>query len=397
MNMATAWSTEKNAERAVQTAYEHLLEHLKEEPQLVFLHCSASYDCETVIKTFRGLAPETMLHGGTSCLGVMTGDGFHSQDGFGLGMLGIVDPEGDYGVGAAPLNGNPGEAAAAAVTQALARAHQPGAVPAMVWITSAPGHEERVIEGIETLLGSNIPIAGGSSGDNDVSGQWRQFADDTVYSDAVVATVLFPSTEVVFAFHSGYEPTRHHGLVTRAEGRILHEIDGCPAVEVYDTWTEGHLSTHLVKGGNILAHTTLHPLGRMVGHVGNVPYFQLSHPDGVLDAHAMTLFADVEAGDELHLMKGTHESLVSRAGRVARSALAAHSISPDQVAGALVIYCAGCMLTVQERMEEVSQGVREALSHSAFLGVFTFGEQGCFIGGENRHGNLMISILIFSR
>jgi hypothetical protein len=30
-----------------------------------------------------------------------------------------------------------------------------------------------------------------------------------------------------------------------------------------------------------------------------------------------------------------------------------------------------------------------------FLGAFTFGEQGCFVGGENRHGNLMIATLVF--
>jgi hypothetical protein len=29
------------------------------------------------------------------------------------------------------------------------------------------------------------------------------------------------------------------------------------------------------------------------------------------------------------------------------------------------------------------------------MGMFSFGEQGCLFGGENRHGNLMISAIIF--
>jgi len=29
--------------------------------------------------------------------------------------------------------------------------------------------------------------------------------------------------------------------------------------------------------------------------------------------------------------------------------------------------------------------------------VFTLGEQGCFPGGENRHGNLMICATLFGR
>jgi len=62
-----------------------------------------------------------------------------------------------------------------------------------------------------------------------------------------------------------------------------------------------------------------------------------------------------------------------------------------------VIFCAGCMLTVRERMDQVVLGLRDNLADVPFLGCFTFGEQGCFIGGENRHGNLMISVTVFAR
>ncbi len=96
-------------------------------------------------------------------------------------------------------------------------------------------------------------------------------------------------------------------------------------------------------------------------------------------------------------MHGDSNALVSRAGRVASEALARASLTRDQIAGALVIYCAGCMLSVRERMPEVVAGLREELGDVPFLGAFTFGEQGCFLGGENRHGNLMISVTLFAR
>jgi hypothetical protein len=73
----------------------------------------------------------------------------------------------------------------------------------------------------------------------------------------------------------------------------------------------------------------------------------------------------------------------------------AAGLAPDSIAGALVIYCAGCMLGIQPRMQEVVESLRGALGERPFLGTFTFGEQGCFVGGENRHGNLMISVLTF--
>lgn len=54
------------------------------------------------------------------------------------------------------------------------------------------------------------------------------------------------------------------------------------------------------------------------------------------------------------------------------------------------------MLTVQPKMDEVASYVSAALNDTPFIGDFTFGEQGCFVGHENTHGNLMISIVAFS-
>ena len=73
-----------------------------------------------------------------------------------------------------------------------------------------------------------------------------------------------------------------------------------------------------------------------------------------------------------------------------------HDIAPQDVLGGLVIYCAGCQANVLDRMDGVIEGLQQGFSEQPFLGVFTYGEQGCFLGGESRHGNLMISVLVFS-
>lgn len=393
MRVATSWSTEALPEVAVEQAWTTLVQRLGAEPDGLFLYASATYEAKALMKTLRALAPQVPLHGGTSCLGVMTEEGFHSQEGRGLGMLGIWDPEGAYGVGAAPVEGRPRQAAAIAVQRALEHAGRSGELPSLLWLTATPGWEEELLEGIEEMVGPNVPVIGGSAADNTVAGEWLLFGNGEVYSNAVVITALFPSTGVFYAFHSGYEPTEHRGKVTDAEGRILRAIDGRPAAQVYNEWTGGLLDGVLrAGGGNVLPLTTLYPLGREVGRIGNVPYFHLSHPETVTPEGAITLFTHVEPGQEIILMQGSQDALVRRAGRVARSALTSFGASADEVAGALVAYCAGCMLTVRERMGEVVEGIRWALGGRPFLGAFTFGEQGCFWGRENRHGNLMISV-----
>jgi hypothetical protein len=287
-------------------------------------------------------------------------------------------------------------AGAAAARDAIAAAGHAGESPALVWLTSAPGAEEDVLHGIQDVVGADVPIVGGSAADNTVEGHWRQFANGRTYTDGVVATAMYPSTNTYSAFRSGYYPTDHTGRVTRASKRTIHTINRRPAAEVYNEWTGGVIKDHL-SGGNVLDITTLHPIGRVAKRIGEMVFYRLAHPETVTPEGGLTLFSDFETGDEVVLMMGSRASLVTRAGVVAQSALEFGSISPSRIAGGLVIYCAGCMLTVQDQMDDVAASVRQALGGNPFLGVFTFGEQGCFVGGGNHHGNLMISMLAFER
>ena len=395
MKIATAYSTDTDVETACSTAYGSLQDKLGSAPDLLFLAWSVAYPGETLVRLLVDAAPGVRIHGASTCLGGMTEDGFISNEGRGLTMLGIHDPDGGYGVGAAAIGESPRDAASQAILAALDDADRPGEIPALVWLSATPGAEELIIAGIEDVLGEDVPIIGGSAADNTVEGHWLLAANRQTGAEQVVVSVLFPSVETAFAFHSGYNPTETHGRVTRAEGRTLYAIDGRPAAEVYNEWTGGSLGGAIDGGGNVLASTTLFPLGRVVGDVGGVPYYRLSHPDGVTADGALSLFSDIREGDEVVLMLGSVETLVTRAGRVAESALSAGRLTAEEISGALVVYCAGCMLTVQSDMPSVVDGLNVALGNAPFLGTFTFGEQGCFAGGENRHGNLMISVVVF--
>ncbi len=397
MKIATSHSTDSNPAEAVNRACDQLQERLGEAPSLIFAHWSVPYDGHQVSDLLATRFPESKVHGGTSCLGSMTEEGFISHEGAGIGLMGICDRQGDYGVAGSELSAHPRQAAAAAVNLAIENAERFGELPTMIRVTSAPGQEEEIIRGIEGVVGTDVPIIGGSAGDNTIEGHWQQLGNRKLLTDGVVVSVLYPSVETSFAFHSGYSPTGTRGLVTRADGRVLHEIDGRPAAQVYNEWTGGAIADALPGGGNVLGSTTLHPIGRVVGEIGGVPYFMLSHPDTVQPDGALTLFSNVAEGDELVLMTGTVDTLISRAGRVAQSALKSGGFTADDISGALVTYCAGCMLTVKDQMNQVVTSINEALCDAPFLGAFTFGEQGCFVGGENRHGNLMISVALFGK
>jgi hypothetical protein len=395
MQIRTAHSSACDASRAVDECLAAL--DVTDAGTLSWLHVfhTEAYPAEVVRARLVWKRDGVPLHGGTTCAGVMTERGFHGNNGRAMGMFAISDPAGSYGIGAVRIGADPSAASASALEAALADAGRPGEVPMLVWMNAAPGCEERLIEGIEAVIGRDVPIAGGSTADNGVHGHWRQMTRDGVFGDAVVISVFFPSVEIACAFQSGYDSTDHAGRVTAASGRTLQEIDHRPAAAVYDEWTSGTISGALVQGGTVLAETSLFPLGRELGQVGGVAFFKLSHPEQVTAEGGLRLFTDIAEGEEIVLMTGSRDSLISRAGRVVRAAIAAGGFDAEHIAGALVIYCAGCMLTVREDMAKVAGEVGLALGGSPFLGIYTFGEQGCAVTRDNSHGNLMISVVVF--
>lgn len=388
-SVASRGSSDDTIDRLLKEA----LAELDGPPSFILCGASVSVDVSALQRSLDGSVP---FHGATSCLGVMTQEAAFIGNAKGAGVIAISDPDGAYGSAIVPVEGDDVEAAAEqALFQALGQTQRPGETPEMIWLSATPGIEERVIASIHAAMGVGVPICGGSSADNTVSGQWRVFDRETSWNTGIALTVMFPSVPLGYAFHSGYRPTATKGRVTSSEGRQILAIDGQPGAEVYNQWTGGRIESALADGGSVIASTSLAPLGRRRDAVAGFDYFLLSHPEAVSSDGGLALFSNIETGDEIVLMEGDEDNLVQRAARVAENALEMARLEKESIAGALVIYCAGCMLTVQDRMPEVAEGLRSVLGDKPFLGSFTFGEQGCFIGGSNHHGNLMISVVVF--
>ena len=162
----------------------------------------------------------------------------------------------------------------------------------------------------------------------------------------------------------------------------------------YDQWTGGAISSVLQggTGGNILGLTTLFPLGRKVGKLG----YELLHPDAATKDGGLSLFANTKEGDEVTLMAGTKESLVDNVDRVTHYLDERAMFDQDEISGSLVIYCGGCSLALGDDVVRVPPAFNAVTMTSPFIGIFAFGEQGCFnkvdattsCAAVNRHGNV---------
>jgi hypothetical protein len=366
-------------------------------PRYLMIQANAQHDLRAVGTAARARWPQVRVHGATSCLGSMIETGTHTGHEPGVCLLAIADADGDYGTACGALGDAPSTAAAALVRQALADADRLGETPALVWISSTPGKEEAVIAGLQEVVGASTPIVGGSAADNAIEGKWQVTSDGAAFGDGMVVSVMFPSTPIGAAFHSGYTPTALRGRITRCAGRRVFEIDGQPAADVYAGWTRGVVVRPEVGAVNILMATALWPLGRRMQAIGGTDIHLLSHPETIDADGSITLFTDMAVDDELVLMSGTTDNLLERPAMVVESACRISEIDKAQAAGMILVFCAGCMLTVNDRLDEVRRSLNDCMPGVPFIAAFTFGEQGPVLAGDNRHGNLMISVVTFAR
>jgi hypothetical protein len=394
LTIVTAVTEISDPAAAINSLTARFHEHDNRPPDFVTVHYDGARHPQTIWSELTKQISTASLHGGSSCLGVMSEQGAVVSGGPAIGAFAIWDEEGSYGTAMMTISGQPRQAASIATRAALDRAGRSGEAPALIWLTAPPGCEEAVLDGIKDVVGRSTPIVGGSSADNDVSGNWSQMSRDGVETKAIVVSVLFPSTPLSSAFGSGYAPAGPKGVATSSSGRTLSEIDYRPAAQVYEEWTGGLIMRPAQGSTVILEQATLFPLGRKSAN-GAKDHFLLAHPANSNADGSLNLFADIAEGDELWLMEGSEKGLLERAGRLAR--LSHDHLVDAKPAGGLLVFCGGCAFAVKGRMNEVAASVSKELSGAPFLALFSFGEQGALYGGEAFHGNLMISCTVFSR
>ena len=350
------------------------------------------------IARFSGLSQVKALSklwiGGSSCRGALSEQTIDLYPET-LAVMQIFDAKGHYGVASCALTtGDVRQHAKQVLQQAISNAQVEGRAPSMIWCYQAPGHEESILAGFADAVGTGIPVFGGSSADNDISGNWTQFSQDQYGSELLVVAVLYPSVLISGHFGSGYRLTGDTALVSKAIDREIIELDQMPAADVYRRW-QGLPPFSPFMRTNVLSQSSFHPIGRIISGLDESPVTLLSHPAYVEADQRMGLFSTVQEGERVYLLAGNPTELAEKAGEVVAVA-ARQIIAQGQLpSAAVIVFCGGCMLAIPEKMAEVLQGIRRQLPELPFVVTFTFGEQGFFADGTNRHGNLMVSAVVF--
>lgn len=261
-----------------------------------------------------------------------------------------------------------------------------GNTPSFALFHGTPGTEEPLLRGLQAELRS-IPLLGGSAADDAIAGQWSIFTPAArLTNGAALAVVQWPG-KVATPWVAGSMPAPQKGVVTRAEGRVIHEIDRQPAAAVYDAWLGGALSPSISSGEQILSKTTLNPLG-----VLRATGLTLVHPERFVNGKAIATFAEVKEGETVALVRSTSLAMQGRPANLVARTLAEAGIK--DLKGVVLLYCAGCMLAIDPATPAMVEALRTVTGNAPLTGSFHFGEQGCHTSGKPEHGNLMTGALL---
>jgi hypothetical protein len=396
MYLASAFSNHTDVVSAVNSLMAQLDGKVK--PSYLVCYYTENYNVSSLINELKRAFPGIPFHGCSSCLGVMTDQGYHSSPA--VALLAIQDTDSSaYGTSYQPFkpaiqltDADVVESTNLAINLAIESADRKGELPSLILLHASVGNEELIIETIKSKFGFHIPLIGGSAADNGNFTSSSFLTDKGSATEGVSVSVFYPSSSISTYFSSGYLPAEMNGIATKVKGRVLYTIDHQPALEVYRRWIyefSGKEVDHY-----LFNKTMAYPLGRVVGYLYDKPFYKLSHLLKSTDDGGVEVFSDIKQGERLYLMQGSSELLVKRASRVVEAAKNENLVSAP-LEGGINIFCAGSMVLVKDRMDEVCHFLRESYREKPFICPFTFGEQGRFINEENVHGNLMASTALF--
>ncbi|MEE9533826.1 MAG: FIST N-terminal domain-containing protein [Acidimicrobiia bacterium] len=207
------------------------------EPQAALMFVGPDLDGPEIHKLVREAYPEIELIGSTTG-GEMSSVLGYKEDSFGLAML--ASDVLDFGAG---IGTNVSQGARAACREAVEMAREKSTKHPALCITLptiVSIDPDDVLAGISELLGESVPVVGGGAAvEDERASEWGgdyQFCGDEVLADAV--PVLLISGPLVYSvgIAHGWQPTGREGVVTRARGNVVYEIDGAPPRDFYERY-----------------------------------------------------------------------------------------------------------------------------------------------------------------
>ena len=224
-----------------------------------------------------------------------------------------------------------------------------------------------LVAGITAAVGADVPLSGGLAGDGAQVGETLVGADCPPRARLVAAIGFYgPHVRIGHGSAGGWDVFGPRRRVTRSKGNVLFELDGEPALDLYERYL-GEEAQGLPGAGLLFPLQVYDP--SRPDHVVVRTILAVDHA-----AKSMTFAGDVPEGWVAQLMRGNFERLAAGSGDAARQAgERVRGIHGEGVA--LLVSCIGRRLLMGQRIaDEVEAAGAELDAGLTRLGFYSYGE-----------------------
>jgi hypothetical protein len=225
-----------------------------------------------------------------------------------------------------------------------------------------------LVRGLTSVVGRSVRVSGGLAGDG------ARFQETRVGANSpprpmTIAAIGFYGSAVRFGYGcgGGWDTFGVSRRITRSSGNELFELDGKPALDLYERYL-GEEADGLPGTGLVYPLKIWHP---------EFPSHEVVRTVQAINrqTRSMTFAGDVPQGSRAQLMRGEFDRLAAGGAEAARQAARSHSEQGFQGAVALLVSCIGRKLLMGQRIEDEIRAVAENLPAGvAHAGFYSYGE-----------------------
>jgi len=226
-----------------------------------------------------------------------------------------------------------------------------------------------LVAGITSEVRWGVPVTGGLAGDGANFGETVVGGDCEPRSQAVAAVGFYGSAiRIGHGSAGGWDTFGPRRRITRSVGNILFELDGEPALDLYERYL-GEEEAKGLPGTALLfplqVHDPAHPDHEVVRTILGIDR----------EARSMTFAGDVPQGWNARLMRGNLDRLSAGAADAARQAQSGIGDCGESEGVAVLVSCIGRRLLMGQRTsEEVEAAAAELGANISRLGFYSYGE-----------------------
>jgi len=366
MRVGIGLSTEKNLNRAVQSAIKQAAKNIgPEKINLAIVFSSTEFVHSTILKTIRQLlGPIAVV--GSSSIAIISNQGIFKQ---GLVIMLLSLSEGLY-VNTAfvdEMNAKPNDAGERLGEKLLSTFKNTPRHLGIIFSDGLTRHGTGFLYGLQQRMGRSFPLVGASIGDDLTFKKTSLYFNQGVLNDAACGTLWGGKVNFGLGIKHGWKPLGKPRYVTKSYGNTVYEIDGLPAVNIYKEYFAAGVD-QLKK--DLKRISIFYPIGIYLP--GEEEYL-LRNILSIEKNGSLIFQGNVPEGSPIRLMIGTKESCLAatrQALKEAKESFTGHAMNFVLVFNSISRY----ILLGRRAHKELAIIKEELGEETPIIGIYTYGE-----------------------